>query len=59
MEKKKAGVLKRGAGILMPITSLPSPYGSGTLGKEAFRFADFVKETGRYQRPGSGLNLLV
>ena len=46
MEKKKAGVLKRGAGILMPITSLPSPYGIGTLGKEAFRFADFVKETG-------------
>lgn len=46
MEKKKAGVLKRGAGILMPITSLPSPYGIGTLGKEAFRFVDFVKETG-------------
>ena len=46
MEKKKAGLLKRGAGILMPITSLPSPYGIGTLGKAAFRFADFVKETG-------------
>ncbi|MCR5153734.1 MAG: 4-alpha-glucanotransferase [Lachnospiraceae bacterium] len=38
--------LTRGAGILMPISSLPSPYGIGTLGKEAYRFADFVKKTG-------------
>lgn len=30
----------------MPISSLPSPYGIGTLGKEAFHFADFVKQTG-------------
>ena len=27
--------LKRGAGILLPISSLPSPYGIGTLGKDA------------------------
>lgn len=32
--------LDRGAGILMPISSLPSPYGIGTLGKEAYRFVD-------------------
>ena len=38
--------LKRGAGILMPISSLPGPYGIGTLGKEAYRFADFLKATG-------------
>ena len=28
----------------MPISSLPSPYGIGTLGKEAFAFVDFLKE---------------
>lgn len=38
--------LRRGAGLLLPISSLPSPYGIGTLGKEAYRFADFVKGTG-------------
>lgn len=34
----------RGAGILMPITSLPSEYGIGTLGNEAFRFVDLLGE---------------
>ena len=33
---------ERGAGILMHITSLPSNYGIGTLGLEAYRFADFL-----------------
>lgn len=32
--------LERGAGILLPISSLPSPYGIGTLGKAAYRFVD-------------------
>ena len=32
--------LDRGAGILLPISSLPSPYGIGTFGKEAYIFAD-------------------
>ena len=27
----------------MHITSLPSPYGIGTLGREAYRFADFLR----------------
>ncbi len=31
----------------MPITSLPSPYGIGTIGKEARRFADFLKASGQ------------
>ena len=31
---------KRGAGILLPISSLPSPYGIGTLGAEAYAFVD-------------------
>ncbi|MBE6018140.1 MAG: 4-alpha-glucanotransferase [Lachnospiraceae bacterium] len=34
--------MKRSSGILMPIFSLPSPYGIGTLGKEAFNFIDFL-----------------
>ena len=33
---------QRSAGILMHITSLPSNYGIGTLGLEAYRFADFL-----------------
>lgn len=36
MEKE----LSRGAGILMPVSSLPSPYGIGTLGKAAYEFVD-------------------
>ena len=35
---------ERSAGILMPISSLPGPYGIGTLGKEAFAFVDFARE---------------
>jgi len=35
---------KRGSGILLHITSLPSPYGIGDLGPEAYRFADFLTE---------------
>ncbi|MDF2586312.1 MAG: malQ [Anaerocolumna sp.] len=38
--------LKRGAGILMPISALPSPYGIGTLGEQGYRFADFLKRVG-------------
>ncbi len=39
--------MSRAAGILMPITSLPSPYGIGTIGKEAYKFADFLKKSGQ------------
>ena len=31
----------------MPMTSLPSPYGVGTMGKEAFRFIDFLAAAGQ------------
>lgn len=34
--------MKRSSGILMPIFSLPSPYGIGTLGKAAYEFIDFL-----------------
>lgn len=39
--------MARCAGILMPITSLPSPYGIGSLGKDAYDFADFLKAAGQ------------
>ena len=35
----------RGSGIHLHITSLPSSYGIGDLGPEAYRFADFLKKT--------------
>lgn len=37
----------RSCGVLMHITSLPSPYGIGTLGKEAENFADWLREAGQ------------
>lgn len=36
--------MTRGAGILLAITSLPSPYGIGTMGMEAFRFIDMLSD---------------
>ena len=38
----------RESGILMHITSLPGPYGVGTMGKEAYRFVDFLKNAGQH-----------
>ena len=37
----------RASGILMHITSLPGPYGVGTMGKEAYRFIDFLQNAGQ------------
>ena len=37
----------RESGILMHITSLPSAYGVGTMGKEALRFVDFLEKSGQ------------
>ena len=37
----------RESGILMHITSLPSPYGVGTMGKQAYEFVDFLKKAGQ------------
>ena len=39
--------MKRSSGILMAVSSLPSPYGIGTLGKAAYDFADFLKDAGQ------------
>ena len=38
----------RTCGILLPVTSLPSPYGIGCFGKEAYRFVDQLKEAGQH-----------
>lgn len=37
----------RRSGILLPVSSLPSPYGIGAFGKEAYEFVDFLKEAGQ------------
>ena len=39
--------MKRTSGILMPISSLPSPHGIGTLGKAAYEFVDFLAKAGQ------------
>ena len=36
----KTQSFERGAGILLPISSIPSKYGIGTFGREAYRFVD-------------------
>lgn len=46
MMKRKKQQLDRGAGVLLPISALPSPYGIGTLGEEGYRFVDFLERTG-------------
>jgi malto-oligosyltrehalose synthase/4-alpha-glucanotransferase len=37
----------RGAGVIMHITSLPSLFGTGDMGPEARKFADFLVEAGQ------------
>lgn len=44
LQKKKTS---RSAGILMHISSLPSNYGIGDLGKEAYRFAEQLHASGQ------------
>ncbi|MCK5707617.1 MAG: 4-alpha-glucanotransferase [Candidatus Aureabacteria bacterium] len=36
---------KRSSGILLPVRSLPSPYGIGDIGPAAYRFADFLSSS--------------
>jgi 4-alpha-glucanotransferase len=43
--KQEASMNRRGSGILLHITSLPSPYGIGDLGPWAHRYADLLAET--------------
>src|SRR5262245_1808339 len=37
----------RASGILLPLTSLPGPYGVGTLGRHADAFVEFLAEAGQ------------
>ena len=37
----------REAGILLPVSSLNSKYGIGSFSKEAYKFIDWLKETGQ------------
>ena len=39
--------MNRSGGILLPISSLPSPHGIGTLGRAAYDFADFLHAAGQ------------
>ena len=40
-------ISKRGSGVLLHISSLPSNYGIGTFGEEAYKFVDFLKKSGQ------------
>ena len=37
-------IKQRASGILLHVTSLPSKYGIGDLGPEAYKFADFLAD---------------
>ena len=39
--------MERAAGILLSVSSLPSPYGIGTLGQAAYDFVDFLADAGQ------------
>jgi len=43
----KSQFKKRGSGVLMHISSLPGPFGIGTLGKNAYKFIDFLAKAGQ------------
>ena len=45
---KKQARLGRSAGVLLPVASLPSPFGIGTFGKAAYRFVDFLQAAGQH-----------
>ncbi len=40
-------LMQRASGLLLHLTSLPSPYGIGDMGEGAYRFADFLSGTGQ------------
>ena len=42
IDMSKTQFKKRGSGVLMHISSLPGPFGIGTLGKNAYKFIDFL-----------------
>ncbi len=40
-------IMKRAAGVLMPISSLPGPYGIGCFSKQAYAFVDWLRDAGQ------------
>jgi len=40
-------MFSRSSGMLLPISALPSKYGIGTFGKEAYYFIDFLQKSGQ------------
>ena len=47
MNDQKNFGFRHKAGIIMPVSSLPSRYGMGALGKQAHQFIDFLDTTGQ------------
>lgn len=39
--------MERSCGILLHLSSLPSPYGIGTMGRAAYNFVDFLTAAGQ------------
>ena len=39
--------MKRRCGVLLPVASLPSPYGIGCFSSEAYQFVDFLEQAGQ------------
>ena len=49
-EDVPSAAVGRRAGVLLHPTSLPGPYGTGEIGKEAFRFIDWLVSAGMQAR---------
>ena len=49
----------RASGILLPVFSLPGPYGIGTLGAPARSFIDFLAQAGQKFWPVSYTHLTL
>ena len=47
MYMEGTGLSMRKAGILLPISGIPSKYGIGTFSKEAYEFVDFLSKAGQ------------
>jgi 4-alpha-glucanotransferase len=39
--------MDRSSGVLMPLSSIPSNYGIGTMGKCSYKFIDFLRDSGQ------------
>lgn len=44
--KNTRNIPARAAGVLLPVSSLPSPYGIGSFNKDAYKWIDFLADAG-------------